>query len=166
MTLVMTRRNVAINGNMHEKFGSIRYSYFSYDSLLHSIFFVFMNRNQQTSQTISVEFQNMKLVSVVLFFMCSAVAFAQTNTGAWDDTCTVDSNCLSPYKCIAGSCAWGPNWKGLPCISNSDCTNGYCDPSQNVCEDCVDDAGCGDGNHCAVGQSVSFCFTGGKYYFL
>lgn len=67
MTLVMmTRRNVASMERClsNEKLGSIRD--FSYDSLLLSIFFVFMNRNQQTSQTISVEFQNMKLVSVVL----------------------------------------------------------------------------------------------------
>ena len=104
----------------------------------------------------------MKLVSVVLLFL-PKIAFAQTNTGAFFDDCTVDSDCLSPYKCIGGStCAWGPNAKGQSCTSNSDCTNGYCDPVQNICEDCVDDAGCGDGNHCAVGNSVSYCFTGGK----
>lgn len=105
----------------------------------------------------------MKLVSVVLVFL-PKISFAQTNTGAWGDTCTVDSDCLSPYKCF-GSCAWGPAIKGQPCTSNSDCKNGYCDPGQNICEDCVDDAGCGDGNHCAVGQSASFCFTGGKEFF-
>jgi hypothetical protein len=71
-------------------------------------------------------------------------------TGACRNTCSVDTDCVSPNVCVMGVCVKRPN--GNTCGANGDCASGIC--AQNICCATTCTATC---KSCALAGTLGTC---------
>lgn len=97
-----------------------------------------------------------------IFFLLPTLSVAAKK--AWGESCSIDSDCLSSYKCFGGYCYWGSQYTGT-CSNNLDCFTGYCGPDPTIANPaplicgvgCQVDSQCEPGARCSQG----YCLSGG-----